>query len=68
MLDRLVMRTLSSVLAAVFGSLGVFFTYLSFVAPGLGVQAVLFLAIAMALLWSVERFSSGPGRPPPGWG
>ena len=52
MLDMLVVRAALSVFSTLFGSLGVFFTYLSFLKPGLGTEAVVFLAIAMAILWS----------------
>ena len=57
MLDQLVMRVALSVFSTMFGSLGVFFTYLSFLKPGLGTEAVVFLAIAMAILWSQTKLA-----------
>ncbi len=55
MLDVLVLRTALSVFQTMFGSLGVFFVYLSFYNPGLGVHAVVFLFLAMAILRSSPR-------------
>lgn len=52
MLDMMVLRTALRAFSTMFGSLGVFFTYLSFLKPGLGTYAVVFFATAMATLWS----------------
>jgi hypothetical protein len=50
MLDAVVLRAALSAFSTLFGSLGVFFVYLSFLQPGLAVQAVVFLAMAMGIL------------------
>ena len=52
MLSGMVLRTAVAAMSALFGSLGVFFVYLSFLKPGLAVHAVVFLTIALAILWS----------------
>jgi hypothetical protein len=36
----------------VFGSLGVFFVYMSFLIPNVGAEAVIFLGAATALVWA----------------
>jgi hypothetical protein len=55
MIDAMVLRTALQTFSAMFGGLGVFFTYLSCLKPALGMYAVLFIATAMATLWSVAE-------------
>ena len=55
MITAFVLRTALHTLSALFGGLGVFSTYLSCLKPSLGLYAVLFVAIAMATLWSVTK-------------
>ena len=38
--------------SVVFGSLGVFFVYMSFLIPHVGAEAVIFLGAATALVWA----------------
>jgi hypothetical protein len=52
MIDVMVLRIALHAFSTMFGSLGVFFTYLSFLKPSLGMYAVLFITNAMAILWS----------------
>ena len=52
MLEAIVLRTALSAFSTMFGSLGVFFTYLSFLQPALGAQALVFLGTASAIVWS----------------
>lgn len=52
MLDGMVLRTALSAFSTMFGSLGVFFVYLSFLRPGFAVHAVVLLGLAMAILRS----------------
>jgi hypothetical protein len=52
MLEAGVLRSALSVFSTMFGSLGVFFVYASFLKPALGVYAVVFLTIAMGILHS----------------
>ncbi len=52
MLDAMVLRSALRAFSTMFGSLGVFFTYLSFRHPAPAVYAVVFIATAMAILWS----------------
>jgi hypothetical protein len=52
MLDVMLLKTALSALSTLFGSLGVFLVYLSFLKPALGMYAVFFLGIAMAILHS----------------
>jgi hypothetical protein len=55
MLDVMVLRGALRAFSAMFGSFGVFFTYLSFLKPSLGMYAVLFITTAMATLWSATE-------------
>jgi hypothetical protein len=55
MLDVMVLRYALSVFSTLFGSLGVFCVYASFVLPALGTHAVVFLGTAMAILWSTPQ-------------
>jgi hypothetical protein len=55
MIDAMVLRTALRAFSTLFGSLGVFFTYLSFLKPSLGMYAVLFMTNAMAILWSTSE-------------
>ena len=50
MLEAMVLRGALSVFQTMFGSLGVFFDFMSFVKPSLAVYAVLYLSAAMAIL------------------
>ena len=50
MLEALVLRGALSAFSTMFGSLGVFFTYLSFLKPALGAQALMFLGTASAIV------------------
>jgi hypothetical protein len=52
MLDVMVLRTALHVFQTMFGSLGVFFVYLSFLKPSLAIHAVVFLGTAMAIMRS----------------
>jgi hypothetical protein len=51
MLDAMLLQWVLSACSTLFGSLGVFCTYFSFIRPALAAQAVVFLGIAMAILW-----------------
>ena len=52
MLDVMVLRTALHVFQTMFGSLSVFFVYLSFINPAFGMHAVVLLGAAMAILRS----------------
>lgn len=52
MLDAMVLQIALSAFSTMFGSLGVFFTYFSFLQPSLGAQALVFLGTATAIVWS----------------
>ena len=52
MLDVMVMRCALSAFSTFFGSLGVFFLYLSFLLPALGGHALIFLGTATAIVWT----------------
>jgi hypothetical protein len=52
MLNAMVLRGALRAFSTMFGSLGVFCTYLSFLRPAPAVYAVVFIATAMAILWS----------------
>ncbi len=51
----LLMRVAANAFSTIFGSLGVFFTYFSFKIPNMGAQAILFLSIATAIVWSTDN-------------
>ena len=55
MLGAIVLRGALSAFSTMFGSLGVFFVYRSFLNPAYGAHAVLFLGTAMAILWSSDK-------------
>jgi hypothetical protein len=48
------MRSVLSVLSAVFGGFGVFLSVHSFSAPGLGIYAVLCLAAAAGIVYALD--------------
>ena len=50
MLEVLVLQGALRALSAMFGGVGVFFVYLSFLKPALAVHAVLFLGAALGIL------------------
>jgi len=52
MLDAMILQITLSAFSTMFGSLGVFCTYLSFVQPSLGAQALVFLSTATAIVWA----------------
>jgi len=52
MLEALVLRGPLSAFSVMFRSLGVFFTYLSFLKPALGAQELLFLGTASTIVWT----------------
>jgi hypothetical protein len=52
MLEAMVMQMALSACSTMFGSLGVFCTYFSFLHPALGIHAVVFLGTAMAIVWA----------------
>jgi len=52
MLDAMVLQFALSAFSTMFGSLGVFCTYFSFLQPSLGAQALVFLGTATAIVWS----------------
>jgi hypothetical protein len=55
MLDVMMLQIALSAFSTMFGSLGVFFTYFSFLQPALGAQALVFLATATAIVWSTRQ-------------
>jgi hypothetical protein len=52
MLDTMVIQIALSTFSTMFGSLGVFCTYFSFLQPSLGAQALVFLSTATAIVWA----------------
>lgn len=52
MLEAGVLRSALTAFSTMFGSLGVFFVYMSFLKPALGVYAVVFLTFALGILRS----------------
>ena len=52
MLDAIVLRTALSAFSTMFGSLGVFFLYLSFLKPSLAAHALVFLGAASGIVLS----------------
>ena len=52
MFDLIFMQWVLSACSTLFGSLGVFCTYVSFLKPALAADAVVFLGVAMAILWA----------------
>ncbi|HEV8678912.1 MAG TPA: hypothetical protein VGQ90_06010 [Stellaceae bacterium] len=55
MLGITLMRAVLAACSILFGSLGVFFVYLSCLRPELGAEAVVFLIAASASAWSLQR-------------
>jgi hypothetical protein len=55
MLGEVLLRGALSAFSTMLGSLGVFFTYLSFFQPGLGVQALLFFFAATAIVYATPQ-------------
>ena len=55
MLEAMVLRGALQMFSTTFGSLGVFFDFMSFVKPALAVYAVLYLSCAMAILRAVQE-------------
>ena len=50
MLEAMILRGILSASSTMFGSFGVFFTYLSFLKPALGAHALVFLGTATAIV------------------
>jgi len=55
MFDLMFLQWVLSACSTLFGSLGVFCTYFSFIKPALAAEAVVFLGIAMAILWAKSQ-------------
>ncbi len=55
MLGLGLMRTAMSALAILFGGLGVFFVYYSFMRPEMAAYALMFLGSASAIAWSSQE-------------
>ncbi len=55
MLEATVLQIALSAFSTLFGSLGVFCTYFSFLQPSLGAQALVFLGTATAIVWSTPQ-------------
>lgn len=55
MLEMMLLRRALSAFSTLFGSLGVFSVYMSFLNPALGMHAVVFLGAAMAILRSTPQ-------------
>jgi hypothetical protein len=55
MLDAMMVQIALSASSTMFGSLGVFCTYFSFLQPRLGAQALVFLVTATAIVWSTPQ-------------
>ena len=55
MLEAMVLRGALSAFSTMFGSLGVFFTYFSFLVPAVGAHALLFLTAATAIAYSTPE-------------
>ena len=55
MLEATVLQMALSACSTMFGSLGVFCTYLSFLQPTLGAQALVFLGTATAIVWTTPQ-------------
>ena len=54
MLEAGVLRSALSAFSTMFGGLGVFFVYMSFLKPALGIYAVVFLTFALGILHSTS--------------
>jgi hypothetical protein len=55
MLGMGLMRTAMSALSTLFGGLGVFFLYYSFLRPEMAAYALMFLGTASAITWSARE-------------
>ena len=55
MLGAMVLRSALSAFSTMFGSLGVFFVYCSFLQPAFGAHAVLFLSVASGIVLSAPK-------------
>ena len=55
MLGMGLMRTAMSALSALFGGLGVFFLYYSFMRPEMAAYALMFIGTASAITWSAQE-------------
>ena len=55
MLGLVLLRGTLSALGTLFGSLGVFFVYYSFMRPEFAAYALVFLASASAIAWSTPK-------------
>jgi hypothetical protein len=55
MLDAMVLQIALSASSTMFGSLGVFCTYFSFLRPAMGAQALVFLTTATAIVLSTSQ-------------
>ena len=55
MLESMLLRGALAAFSTMFGSLGVFFTYFSFLQPTLGAQALVFLGTAAAIVYSTPQ-------------
>jgi hypothetical protein len=55
MLSEVLLRGALSAFSTMFGSLGVLFTYLSFLQPGLGAHALVFLGAATAIVYATPQ-------------
>ena len=60
MLEAMMLRGVLAASSAMFGSLGVFCVFMSFVKPALAVYAVVFLTTAMAILRAVPQKERRP--------
>jgi hypothetical protein len=54
MLEAMVLQMALSTCSTMFGSLGVFCTYFSFLHPALGAHAIVFLGTATAIVWATQ--------------
>jgi hypothetical protein len=55
MLGMGLMRTAMSALSTLFGGLGVFFLYYSFMRPEMAAYALMFIGTASAITWSAQE-------------
>lgn len=55
MLGITLLRGLLAACSILFGSLGIFFVYISCLRPEFGAEAVVFLVAASASAWSLQR-------------
>ena len=62
MFDVTLMRGALTAFSTLFGSLGVFFLYFSFINPNVSAYALIFLGTATAIVFSTGNGSSAPVR------